>query len=212
MTQPEHSPQAVPATPDRPAGAHRAVVIGVGNEYRRDDGIGPLVATRLDEVHLPGVLVAVCDGEPTGLLDLWAGADLAVVIDAVLCEPSAPGRIWRTTVDALRGVSTAASSHALGIPDAVPLGRILGLLPRELVVIAVEAACLDLGVGLSEPVAAAVPDVVRAVLDELARAGRTPDHRARELPAHDTEYRPRGTFDTVRGRNRGVGLQRGGWS
>ncbi|WP_433527492.1 hydrogenase maturation protease [Nocardia pseudovaccinii] len=147
----------------------QAVVIGVGNEYRSDDGIGPWVARDIEKLRLPGVLVTICDGEPTGLLDAWAGADLAVVVDAVLCEPCTPGRVWRTTVDALRGVTTATSSHALGIPDALPLGQVLGRVPRELVVIAVEAACLDLGVGLSEPVAAARPHVVQAVLAELSR-------------------------------------------
>lgn len=169
MTRRERSPRSATTMPNGAAGEHRAVVIGVGNEYRRDDGVGPLVATRLAGLNLPGVLVTVCDGEPTGLLDLWAGADLAVVIDAVLCEPSTPGRIWRTTVDALRDVITATSSHALGIPDAVPLGRILGRLPHELVVIAVEAADLGLGAGLTEAVAVAVPDVLRAVQTELSR-------------------------------------------
>ncbi|MTE15209.1 hydrogenase maturation protease [Nocardia aurantiaca] len=152
----------------------RAVVIGVGNEYRRDDGIGAAVVRHIEKLGLPEVQVALCDGEPTGLLDLWAGAELAVVVDAVLCEPSTPGRIWRTTVDALRGLTRATSSHALGIPDALPLGRILGRLPAELVVIAVEAEHLDLGVGLSGPVAAALPDVVATVLAELARLGIMP--------------------------------------
>ncbi|MEU7141651.1 hydrogenase maturation protease [Nocardia sp. NPDC046473] len=147
----------------------RAVVIGVGNKYRSDDGIGPLVAYQIEQLGLPGVLVTLCDGEPVALLDVWAGIDLAIVVDAVLCEPSTPGRIWRTDIDTLRGLTTAASSHALGVPDAVPLGRALDRMPGALVVIAVEAACLDLGLGLSEPVSAAVPRIVQAVLAELAR-------------------------------------------
>ncbi|WP_433560331.1 hydrogenase maturation protease [Nocardia sp. CA-151230] len=154
----------------------RAVVIGVGNDYRRDDGIGPEVVRYLEKLGLPGVSVEICDGEATGLLDLWADAELAVVVDAVLCEPSTPGRIWRTTVDTLRGLTHATSSHALGIPDALPLGRMLDRVPAELVVIAVEAQRLDLGFGLSGPVAAARPDVVAAVLAELARLGITPSH------------------------------------
>ncbi|WP_433754586.1 hydrogenase maturation protease [Nocardia sp. CA-135398] len=151
----------------------RAVVIGVGNEFRSDDGVGPAVATAVEELELPGVSVTLCDGEPAGLLDVWADVELAIVVDAVLCEPSTPGRIWRTTIDALRGVTSAASSHALGVPDALPLGRALGRVPGELVVIAVEAASLELGVGMSEPVAAAVSRVVEAVLTELARLGIT---------------------------------------
>ncbi len=165
----------------------RAVVIGVGNDFRSDDGIGPAVATAIEKLGLPGVSVTLCDGEPAGLLDVWADVELAIVVDAVLCEPCTPGRIWRTTVDALRGVTRAASSHALGIPDALPLGRALGRVPDELVVIAVEAACLDLGVGMSEPVAAAVPRVVDAVLTELARLGITGQVGAARPPAQQSD-------------------------
>jgi hydrogenase maturation protease len=151
-------------------GAHRprAVVIGVGNQYRRDDGVGLVVAAELERLALPGVAVTVCDGEPVGLLEAWSGVELAIVVDAVLCEPSAPGRIWCSTVDNLRGVTHSASSHALGIPEALLLGRAVDRVPRELVVVAVEAADLDLGPDLSEPVAAAVPAVVGTVLRELA--------------------------------------------
>lgn len=150
----------------------RVAVVAVGNEYRSDDGVGPHVARAIAALDLPQVVVTVCDGEPAGLLDAWTGADLAVVVDAVLCEPSTPGRIWRTTVDALPEGTYPTSSHALGIPDALLLGRALGRVPRELVVLAVEAASLDLGVGLSAPVAAAVPQVVRMVLSELRRLDR----------------------------------------
>ncbi|WP_158888143.1 hydrogenase maturation protease [Amycolatopsis anabasis] len=150
----------------------RAVVIGVGNEYRHDDGIGIAVVDELRERDLPGVRVLVSDGEPAALLDAWTGVELAIVVDAVLCEPSTPGRIWRSIVDGLTPSAGAASSHALGIPDALRLGEALGRVPGELVVFAVEAADLDLGVGLSPPVSAALPEVIRAVLAEL---GRTTD-------------------------------------
>lgn len=161
-----------------------AVVIGVGNDYRRDDGIGPAAARELEKYALPGVLIAVCDGDPAGLLQAWDGADLAVVIDAIRCEPGTPGRIRRTTVDALCATTTATSSHALGVPDAFRLGRVLGRLPRELVVIAVEAARLDLGAGLSEPVAAALPLVVDAVRAELAHVGVTTDRTTAASVSH----------------------------
>lgn len=162
----------------------RAVVIGVGNEFRHDDGVGPIVAACLEKLAPPGVLVTACDGEPVALLDAWSGVALAVIVDAVLCEPSTPGRIRRTDIESLRDRTAATSSHALGIPDAVSLGRALDRLPGALVVIAVEAARLDLGAGLSEPVAAAIPGVVQAVLAELA-----PDAtagRALRRPAHPT--------------------------
>ncbi|HET6504910.1 MAG TPA: hydrogenase maturation protease [Amycolatopsis sp.] len=145
-----------------------AVVIGIGNEYRHDDAIGPRIVAELERHALPGVRAIVADGEPTALLEMWTGADLAIVVDAVRCEPSTPGRIWRTTTDDLPVGSGVASSHALGIPGALQLGRALDRMPGELVIFAVEAADLDLGVGLSRSVAEALPHVVSAVLAELA--------------------------------------------
>lgn len=162
-----------------------AAVVGVGNEFRRDDGIGPRVAVELEGHHLPGVRVAVCDGEPAGLLHAWNDVKLAIVVDAVLCEPATPGRIWRTAVegraddapaphgdpDQVAGLQATggASSHAMGVPEALLLGRALDRVPDKLVVFAVEAADLDLGTELSPEVAAAHPRVVRAVLAELER-------------------------------------------
>ena len=143
----------------------RRVIIGVGNEYRRDDGIGPAVVEHLRE-HAPGsVVLTVTDGEPTQLLDAWDGADLAVIIDAVLCEPSVPGRIHRT--EAVPQHAATPSTHGLGIPDAVRLADALDRAPRRLVVYAVEAGDIGFGRELTPAVAAALPTVARAVLSEI---------------------------------------------
>lgn len=142
-------------------------LIGVGNEYRRDDGVGPALVARLAGSAPPGVTLSVVDGEPSQLLDAWDGAQLAVVVDAVLCEPSSPGRIHRTTLGDAHPAGTSASTHGLGIPDALGLAEALGRAPARLVVFAVEAADLGFGVGLSEPVADAMPELSRLVLDEL---------------------------------------------
>jgi hydrogenase maturation protease len=154
----------------------RVAVIGVGNDFRRDDGVGPAVIRQLQQHELTGVSLTVVDGEPTQLLDAWAGMDLAIVIDAVLCEPSIPGRIHRTSIRAQLGSVGSSSTHGLGIPEALRLAEVLGRAPARFVVYAVEAADLGLGVGLSADVAGAVPGVTRAVLRELAE----PDARPRD--------------------------------
>ncbi|MDX3189687.1 hydrogenase maturation protease [Streptomyces sp. MN03-5084-2B] len=153
----------------------RAVVIGVGNEYRRDDGIAVAVLAALEADPIPGVRAVLCDGEPAALLDAWSDVDVAVVVDAVLCEPATPGRVWTSTVDGWPPRAAPASSHALGIPDAVRLGAALGRVPKELVVYAVEAADLGLGTGLTPAVRAAVPEVVRAVRERLESPLTVPD-------------------------------------
>jgi hydrogenase maturation protease len=135
-----------------------AVVIGVGNEFRRDDGIGPAVAR---EVARHGVRAEISDGDPVRLMEAWADADLAVIVDAVRCVPSRPGRLHRADV---RHTGSAISSHGFGIPEAVELARVLDRLPARLVVFAVEVDDVDFGTELSAPVVGALSSVVAAVL------------------------------------------------
>jgi hydrogenase maturation protease len=144
------------------------VVIGVGNEFRRDDGAGPAVVARLGDLAPPGVRLVVTDGEPTRLVEAWTGAALAVVVDAVRADPPRPGRVHRFVVDRPRPGPGSASSHGLGLDDAVRLAIALDRMPGRLIVHAIEAADLTQGPGLSPPVAAAVDAVVTAVLADLA--------------------------------------------
>ena len=71
------------------------VVIGVGNEYRRDDGAGLAVVTSLRDRVPPGVGSCATYGEPTRPTQAWTGAALAVVVDAVRADPPRPGRVHR---------------------------------------------------------------------------------------------------------------------
>jgi len=145
-----------------------AVVIGVGNEFRRDDGAGPAVIARLRDLAPPGVRLVVTDGEPARLVEAWTGAALAVVVDAVRAEPPHPGKIHRFVLDQPRtGTRREASSHGLGLDDAIALAMALDRMPGQLIVHAIEAADLTQGPGLSPPVAAAVDTVTRAVLADL---------------------------------------------
>jgi hydrogenase maturation protease len=147
-----------------------ALVIGVGNEYRHDDGAGAEVVKRLRRRHLPGVTLALADGEPSRLVDLWHRADLAVVVDAVRTESLAPGTIHRLAItEAPQLGRPTASSHGLGLGEAIDLGLALGRLPHRLVVYAIEGADFSMGPGLSPPVRSRIGEVEHLVLDELAQ-------------------------------------------
>lgn len=153
----------------------RIAVIGVGNEFRRDDGVGWAVLARLRERGgqqslPPGTVLATCDGDPARLIGLWEGAGLAVVVDAAHAHPGVPGRVHRLELDSGRiAQPPTTSSHGLGLGEAVELARVLGVLPDHLVVYAVEGAESALGTGLSPAVAAAVEPLAQAVEDEIAR-------------------------------------------
>ena len=143
-----------------------AVLIVIGNSFRRDDGVGLAVAEEIGRCGLTGVRVVTAIGEPAAILDAWTGARLAVVVDAAMGEGARPGRIRRWTPgDSV--VANMLSSHAFGLPQAYALGEALGRLPERLVGLTVDIADASLGVGLTSPVADAVPALISAVLAEF---------------------------------------------
>ena len=159
-----------------------AIVICIGNPFRRDDGVASAVAECLRPRVPDGATVVELDGEPARLVEAWADAELAVIVDAAR-SGARPGHIRRIEVDAGVAVpaGSRASTHGQSVGDALELGRALDRMPVRLVIHAVEGADFGAGPGLTAAVAAAVPDVVAGVLDELAgalAAGPEPRGRA----------------------------------
>jgi hydrogenase maturation protease len=140
------------------------VVIGVGNEYRRDDGVGPAVVDLLRD-RLTGVRFLTCDGEPTTLIEAWAGAERAIVVDAVRATDGAAGRIHRFDARHPAATRTGATvPHAADLGDAVALAEVLDRMPRSLLVFGVQVVDVHFGRGLSPAVAASARDLA----DEIA--------------------------------------------
>jgi hydrogenase maturation protease len=132
----------------------------VGNAWRGDDAAGLVVARRLGGLGH--------EGDAVGLLDAWAGAAHAVVVDAA-ASGAPPGTIHRFDAAApLPAHALRSSTHAFGVADAVELARSLGRLPARLDVYAIEGADFTLGAGLSPPVARAVAALVRDLRRDAA--------------------------------------------
>lgn len=153
----------------------RTVVVGIGEPSRGDDACGHRVVQALRPRLGHDVELVEAGGDPTALLDLWAGAELAVVVDAMQ-GGLAPGASVRLEVDGLRGLprSRSTSSHGLSVPDVLELGRAVGKLPGRLVLYLIEAADVRAGERLSPEVAGAVERTARAIEDELRVRAGTP--------------------------------------
>ena len=61
----------------------RHAVVCVGNRFRRDDSVALHVADWLRDRAPAGVEILTLQGEPTTLLDVFARADLVILVDAV---------------------------------------------------------------------------------------------------------------------------------
>ena len=145
----------------------RAVVIGAGNAWRRDDGVGRRVAQCLRGRVPAAVDVVEHSGEASELLEAWRGAELAVVVDAV-ASGAAPGTVHRLRPDREPlPAELGASTHGFGVAYAFELGRRLGRLPAALVVYGVEGRDFGYGDTLTPEVEQAAAAVAEEILREL---------------------------------------------
>jgi hydrogenase maturation protease len=157
----------------------RTVVAGMGNVFLRDDAFGVEVARLLAERSLP-VNTEVHDFGIRGLhlaYELLDGCDLFILVDAAP-RGERPGTVTVLEV----GHGHARAGHAE--PGPVPVMDAHGLVPDEVfrlldslggrpgrsLVVACEPSDVSPGMGLSDPVRAALPHAVQAV-EELLRHG-----------------------------------------
>ncbi|MBP2314798.1 hydrogenase maturation protease [Azospirillum soli] len=140
------------------------LVLGIGNRYRSDDAVGPVVADRLAALGLPA---REHSGEGAGLIEAWSGAGRVVVVDATQ-SGAPPGTVRRLDAgaEALPVGMFRYSSHRFGLAEAVETARALGRLPESLVIYGIEGRAFGFGEALSTEVAEAVEEVVRRVAGE----------------------------------------------
>ena len=148
----------------------RTLVLGLGNELAGDDAVGVLVA-RVVRPELEGV-ADVIESSASGLalIETFAGYDRAVVIDAILTGRHPPGAIVEMGLGDV-GRVVAPSTHQAGLPELTAVASRLGLaFPSATRVFAVEVVDpYTLGAGLSDPVAAAVPELTHRVREQVRR-------------------------------------------
>lgn len=148
----------------------RLVVIGYGNELRRDDGVGPLVARAVADWRLPGVLALASHGLVPELAEHLSRAERALFVDAK--------RASRLELAEVRPAPAAALGHAGGPGWLLSLAEeVLGRAPAAWL-ITVPAAEFGHGEGLT-PLAQAGLAEALALVCRLARGLRATQTAAR---------------------------------
>ncbi len=158
------------------APARRVLVIGLGNPDRGDDGVGPLVVEKLAGLLPTDVAVAPAGADVLTLMTEWADFDAVICIDAA-APLAAPGRIHRFDLAnaELPQHTRSASSHALGLADAIGLARVLRQAPQNIIVFAIEGASFARGASMTSEVAGAAAEVTACIVAEVARLKHGPN-------------------------------------
>jgi len=140
------------------------LVLGVGNPYRHDDGVGPEVAERLAD---SGIATRAESGEGAELMEAWRGFSHVILVDAA-ASGAAAGTLHRFEAAESR-LPTGLfhySSHLFSVAEAIEMARILDRLPERMTVYGIEGRDFSYGEGLSVEVAAAA-DFVEAEIRAL---------------------------------------------
>lgn len=160
-------------------------VLGVGNPIMGDDGIG-LELMALLQQERPDPRVEYIDGGTGGmeLLPVVQDAARLLILDAI--AGTEPGVVVQLEGDQLpRMLSSKLSPHQVGLLDVFAAARLLGTEPALAHVVGLVPESVDLRIGLSASVVAAMPQAVAAavvVLDLWLAA--LPDAHALP-PAHE---------------------------
>ncbi len=140
------------------------LIIGCGNRQRSDDGAGILVAERLRDLGIPA---ETRSGEAADLIEAWRGANDVIVVDAVVTgAPVGTVQAWDAR-QPLGSVRATASTHGLGVAEAIELALVLQCLPARLQVYGIEGRRFEPGVEISPEVQRAIEDVACRIIARL---------------------------------------------
>ena len=155
----------------------RVLVVGIGNPWASDDGVGAEVIRQFQNRLLAepdtaqsSIEMLPLDQPGFDLLDFVDGCGLLIIVDAV-STGAVPGTLhrveWRSGVAQDRGVERV-SSHGLGVREVLDLAAALGRLPHRVELWGIEAGSTAPGANLSPAVAGTVPAVVELLVQALA--------------------------------------------
>lgn len=148
----------------------RILVAGIGNIFLGDDGFGSEVV-RHAELPYDDPTVQVIDYGIRGMhlaYDLLEEWDMLVLVDAVPSQGH-PGTLHVFQADHDSSPETnGLDAHSMDPAAVFASLRALGGHPPYTVVVGCEAASVQEGIGLTEPVAEAVPRAARVVADIVA--------------------------------------------
>ncbi|MFL5755300.1 MAG: hydrogenase maturation protease [Chloroflexota bacterium] len=146
------------------------LVAGVGNIFLSDDGFGVEVANRLAAESFPED-VRVAEFGIRGIhlaYELLEGYRTAILVDA-LSRGDAPGTVYVFEPDLDAPAAPLPDGHTMHPRAVIDYLRSLGGPPVRFLVVGCEPASLDEGIGLSEPVTAAVEPAVGLVHELVER-------------------------------------------
>ncbi len=144
-------------------------IICCGNPDRADDSAALLVAQQLRE---SGIQAEIQPGDALDLIESWDETDDVIVVDAPVTGAAAGTvRVWDGALPE-EVVTGSASTHGLGVAEAIYLAEILHRLPKHLRVYGIEGREFRPGEQVSPEVRQAADKVAKQIAAEAVVSSR----------------------------------------
>ena len=143
----------------------KILLIGIGNEFRSDDGIGLIIVRQIQNKQISSITVKEASGEGAALMEAWKGYESVILVDAI-SSGAKPGTILK--IEASKEIVPAkffhCSTHAFGAAEAIELAREMKLMPTRLLVHGIEGVNFSAGVTISQAVQESAHHVLEQIL------------------------------------------------
>ncbi len=140
-------------------------VIALGNPFRRDDGVGPLLLDRLRDRELPDVELVDLGDPGFRLIHVLADYSSVVIVDAVEFGAE-PGTVEVFDPADTETVRTERSSHKTDVFELLEVADAVEG-PTAVRVFGVQPGSIDFGDELTDGVAAALPPATDALVEAI---------------------------------------------
>ena len=148
------------------------LLLGIGNRFRGDDGVGPHVVEQFNKKQIDGFVAEELKGDFTNIIDSLKDYQELIVVDASMSgQATGSYQVIDYRKDGLPTEWVQSSTHGLGIAEGLELAAALNILPEKVSIYAVEAGNFDPGNQLSAKVLKATNAVITEIEKQLQHIG-----------------------------------------
>lgn len=148
----------------------KALIIGIGNGFRKDDGIGLEIARLIKERDYPDLSVMESTGDITNYIDDFNEFELLIIADSIK-NAADPGMSVRIDISELTDdfkLSPNISTHWPGIFETLKLASNIGVLPPKTIIFGVAGIDFSNGIGISPILSGSIQSIVDEIICEIS--------------------------------------------
>ena len=150
----------------------KVIILGLGNTILTDDGVGIYVVREIQKLitnHQSLITIKEASLGGFNFIDLLAGFDRAVIVDAIHTKDGRPGEFYELDITALKPSARLSSLHQIDFATACELAKNMGIdFPGEIAIFVMEVEDeFSFGEKPTSNVEGAISKMANSIIDNL---------------------------------------------